>query len=98
MPGFVLAVAKVEGVLFEGLNSNGPLLDPKPIDQKMKGVISLMKTQISVDHCGGKRLIRPLPLILALALAAPMLLAQESNRLTGRDKHDPTGRGSSEPR
>lgn len=50
-----------------------------------------MKTQISIDHWGGKRLIRLLPLILALALAAPVLLAQESDRLTGRDKHDPTG-------
>jgi hypothetical protein len=77
--------------LFEGLNSNGPLLDPKPIDQKIKGVISPMKTQISIDHWGGKRLIRLLLLILALALAAPVLLAQESDRLTGRNKHDPTG-------
>jgi hypothetical protein len=35
--------------------------------------------------------IRLLALILALAVAAPVLLAQESPRLTGRDKHDPTG-------
>jgi hypothetical protein len=88
MPKFVLAVTKVGEVSFEG---HDPLLDPKPIDQKMKGVISPMKTQISIDHSGGRRLIRLLWLILALALGAPVLLAQESNRLTGRDKHDPTG-------
>ena len=50
-----------------------------------------MKTQISIGHWNGKRVIRLFALILALAIAAPVLLAQESPRLTGRDKHDPTG-------
>ena len=50
-----------------------------------------MKTQISINHRGCNRLIRLLALILALAVATPVLLAQESPRLTGRDKHDPTG-------
>jgi hypothetical protein len=91
MPGFVLAVAKGGGVSLAGLNGSGRLLDPKPIDQKMKGVIPPMKTQISIDHWGCNRLIRLLALILALALATPVLLAQKSDSLTGRDKHDPTG-------
>ena len=50
-----------------------------------------MKTQISIDHWGCNRLIRLLALILALAVATPVLLAQKSDSLTGRDKHDPTG-------
>ena len=64
---------------------------PKPIDQKMKGVILPMKTQISIDHWGCNRLIRLLALILALAVAAPVLLAQKSDPTKGQDKHDPTG-------
>ena len=35
-----------------------------------------MKTQISVDRWGGKRLIRVLALLLAFAVAPPMLRAQ----------------------
>src|SRR5262245_31823421 len=35
-----------------------------------------MKTQISIVHCGGKRLIRMLVLLLACALAPSMLRAQ----------------------
>ena len=51
-----------------------------------------MKTQISIDHWGCKRPTRLLALILALALAAPVLSAQESNRRGERDRdHDPTG-------
>ncbi len=88
MPGFVQGIAKVGGVSLEGLNGSDPLLDPKPIDQKMKGVISPMKTQISIDHWGCNRLIRLIALILALAVAAPVLLAQESDFFNGRKKHD----------
>jgi hypothetical protein len=41
---------------------------------------------------GGRNLIRPLALFLALAVAAPTLFAQEWDHLNGRDKaHDPTG-------
>jgi hypothetical protein len=50
-----------------------------------------MKTQISIDHWGCNRLIRLLALILALVVASPVLLAQKSDVLNGRDKHDPTG-------
>jgi hypothetical protein len=50
-----------------------------------------MKTQISIGHWGCSRLIRLLALILALAVASPVLLAQKSDTLNGRDKHDPTG-------
>jgi hypothetical protein len=35
-----------------------------------------MKAQISIDHWGGKRLFRVLALLLALAVAPPMLRAQ----------------------
>ena len=38
-----------------------------------------MKTQISIDHWGCNRLIRLLALILALAVATPVLLAQKSD-------------------
>ena len=41
-----------------------------------------MKRQISIDHWGGKRLIRLLALLLALAVAPPKLRAQDL---------DPTG-------
>jgi hypothetical protein len=78
MPGFVQGIAKVGGVSLAGLNGSGRLLDPKPIDQKMKGVIPPMKTQISIDRRGCKRLIRLLELILALAVATS-LLAQKSS-------------------
>ena len=50
-----------------------------------------MKTQISIGHWGCNRLIRLLALILALVVASPVLLAQKSDVLNGRDKHDPTG-------
>jgi hypothetical protein len=47
------------------------------------------------DRFGGKTLIRLLPLLLALAVTAPVLLAQEWDhwdKMNGRDKvHDPTG-------
>jgi hypothetical protein len=61
----------------------------------MNGVIPPIKMQISIDRCGGKPLIRLLAVLLALAVAAPMLLAQEWDHwdhMNGRDKaHDPTG-------
>ena len=41
----------------------------------MKEVIPPMKTQISIEHWGGKQLIRVLALLLALAVAPPMLRA-----------------------
>jgi hypothetical protein len=44
------------------------------------------------ERCGGKRLLRLLALLLALAVSTPVLLAQEWDHLNGRDKvHDPTG-------
>ena len=46
------------------------------------------------DRGGGKRLLRLLALLVALAVSTPLLLAQEwdHDHLNGRDKvHDPTG-------
>ena len=56
-----------------------------------------MKTQISIHHRGCNRLIRLLALILALAVAAPVLLAQESDPLPDGINMTRPGRGSSEP-
>jgi hypothetical protein len=50
-----------------------------------------MKTQISIDHWGSKRLVRVLALLLVLAVAPSMLLAQQWGERKGRDKVDPTG-------
>jgi hypothetical protein len=44
------------------------------------------------DRSGGKRLLWSLALLLALAVAAPVLHAQDWDHINGRDKvHDPTG-------
>jgi hypothetical protein len=44
------------------------------------------------DRCGGKTLIRLLALLLTLAVSTPVLLAQDWDHLSGRDKaRDPTG-------
>ena len=44
------------------------------------------------DRGGGKRLLRLLALLVALASAAPVLQAQDWDHINGRDKvHDPTG-------
>jgi hypothetical protein len=44
------------------------------------------------DRSGGKRLLWLLAFLLALAVAAPVLLAQDWDQIYGRDKvHDPTG-------
>jgi hypothetical protein len=57
----------------------------------MKGC-STMKTEISIEPSGGKRLNQLLALFVAIALTPSMLLAQAGNQLKGRDKaHDPTG-------
>jgi hypothetical protein len=58
---------------------------------KNEGSIPPMKTQISIDHWGSKRLVRVLALLLVLAVAPSMLLAQQWGERKGRDKVDPTG-------
>jgi hypothetical protein len=51
-----------------------------------------MKTEISIEPWGGKRLNQLLALFVAIALTPSMLLAQAGNQLKGKDKaHDPTG-------
>ena len=50
-----------------------------------------MKTQISINHWGSKRLVRVLALLLVIAVAPSMLLAQQWGQGNGRDKVDPTG-------
>ena len=56
-----------------------------------------MKTQISIEHWGCNRLTRLLALILALAVAAPVLLAQKSDPTKDRTNTTRPGRGSSIP-
>ena len=51
-----------------------------------------MKTGISIDPWGGKRLNPLLALFVAIALTPSMLLAQARDQFKGKDKaHDPTG-------
>ena len=50
-----------------------------------------MKTEISIDLWGGKRLSQLLALFVAFALVAPVLHAEDWRHLNRRDKNDPTG-------
>ena len=50
-----------------------------------------MKTEISIDPLGGKRLNQLLALFVASALIPSTLLAQAVDQFKGDKGHDPTG-------